>query len=258
MEYNNILVENHGAVGIIKLNRNQTLNAICDDLIQEVAMQLELYSKDNSINAVILTGSEKAFAAGVDIKELAAKNFTNSYFSELEYDPWNIINNFKKPLIASVAGFAIGAGLELALACDFIIAADNAKFSLPEVTIGTIPSFGGTQRLSRIIGKSKAMEMILTGRNMDATEAENSGLISRTVPLADLYNDTLNTANRIASMSPIATSIAKESIKKSFETNLSAGIEFEKRLSQSISGTEDQKEAIQAFIDKRKPNFGDK
>jgi enoyl-CoA hydratase len=255
MEYNNILIENHGAVGIIKLNRPQTLNAICDELIKEIATQLEIYAKDNSINAVILTGSEKAFAAGIDIKELASKNFTNSHINELSYNPWNIINNFKKPLIASVAGFAIGAGLELALACDFIIAADNAKFSLPEVTIGTIPSFGGTQRLGRIIGKQKAMEMILTGRNMDANEAELSGLISRSVPLADLYNDTLNTANRIASMSTIATSIAKESVKKADETNLSSGIEFEKRLSQSISGTEDQKEAIQAFIEKRKPNF---
>jgi len=255
MEYNNILIENQGAVGVIKLNRPETLNAICDDLIKEIAMQLEIYSKDSSINCVILSGSEKSFAAGIDIKELASKNVTSSNLEELEYNPWNVINNFKKPIIASVAGFAIGAGLELALACDFIIAADNAKFSLPEVTIGTIPSFGGTQRLSRIIGKSKAMEMILTGRNMDSTEAESAGLVSRTVPLADLYNDTLNTANRIASMSTTASVMAKESVKQADEINLSSGIEFEKRLSQSISGTEDQKEAISAFIEKRKPNF---
>lgn len=258
MDYENILVETKGSVGIIKLNRPKALNALCDKLIRELASQLDIFEQDENISCVVLTGSEKAFAAGADIKEMAGKSFIDVYVSDFITDGWERVTKFRKPIIAAVAGYALGGGCELAMMCDFIIAADNAKFGQPEITLGIIPGAGGTQRLTRMVGKSKAMEMVLTGRNMDAEEAERAGLVSRVVPLSDILDDAIKTATRISSMSMPVAMIAKESVNKAYETTLAEGIKFERRMFHSTFATDDQKEGMEAFIEKRQPSFSNK
>lgn len=255
MDYQNIKVENKGAVGIISFNKEKSLNAICSNLVKELSSQLDIFEKDDSIACVIITGGEKAFAAGIDIKEIAENSTTDGYLNDFMSGDWVKISKCKKPIIAAVAGFALGAGCEMALMCDFIIAADNAKFGQPEVSIGVIPGLGGTQRLTKAVGKSKAMEMILTGRHIDADEAERIGLVSRVVPLSDLLNDAIATANRIAKMSQTAIFMAKEAINASFENSLTQGISLENKLYLQSLGTEDKEEGIKAFTEKRKPNF---
>jgi len=255
MAYENILVETHGPVGLIRLNRPKALNALCDALVTELGAALELFESDDTIGAVVLTGSEKAFAAGADIKEMADLNYTDVYLSDLITKKWQRAASCRKPIIAAVAGFALGGGCELAMMCDFILAADTAKFGLPEVTIGTIPGAGGTQRLTRLIGKSKAMEMCLTGRMMDATEAERTGLISRVVPAAELVEEALKTATKIAGLSRPVVLMAKEAVNRAYETTLSEGILFERRSFHATFALEDRKEGMAAFAEKRRPSF---
>jgi enoyl-CoA hydratase len=255
MAYHNIIVETRGKVGLITLNRPEAMNALCTALIRELGEALDGFEKDPDIGAIVLTGSEKAFAAGADIKEMQAKTWPGAYVEDFITDGWERVFQCRKPVIAAVAGFALGGGCEIAMMCDFIIAGDNAKFGQPEVTIGVLPGAGGSQRLTRAVGKAKAMEMCLTGRMMDAEEAERAGLVSRIVPVADLVDDAVKTAGRIAAMSGPATMMIKEAVNRAFETTLSEGVRFERRLFQASFGTADQKEGMQAFIDKRKPEF---
>ncbi len=255
MTYENILTEQKGAVGIITLNRPKALNALCQALMDELTAAVDAFEKDDSVRVMIITGSEKAFAAGADIKEMASKGFVDVYRGDFISSNWERITRTRKPVIAAVAGYALGGGCELAMMCDFIIAADTAKFSQPEITIGTIPGAGGTQRLTRMVGKSKAMELCLTGRMMDAEEAERAGLVARIVPAAELMADALKTAEKIASFSPIAAMMAKEAVNAAHETTLSEGIRFERRLFHSSFATEDQKEGMAAFAEKRPAAF---
>lgn len=255
MAYNNILVETRGEVGIIRLNRPQALNALCQELTEEMGEALQKFESDENIGAVILIGSEKAFAAGADIKEMKDRSFMDVYKSDFITATWEEVTRFRKPVIAAVSGFALGGGCELAMMCDFIICADNAKFGQPEIKLGTIPGAGGTQRLTRFVGKSKAMDMCLTGRMMDAEEAERSGLVSRVVPLEDLEDEAMKAAETIAEMSRPATMICKESVNKAYETTLREGIMFERRVFHSTFATEDQKEGMAAFAEKRSPSF---
>jgi enoyl-CoA hydratase len=255
MAYQNIIVETRDKVGLISLNRPAAMNALCTALIRELGEALDGFEKDPDIGAIVLTGSEKAFAAGADIKEMQAKTWPGAYVEDFITDGWERVFQCRKPVIAAVAGFALGGGCEIAMMCDFIIAGDNAKFGQPEVTIGVLPGAGGSQRLTRAVGKAKAMEMCLTGRMMDAEEAERAGLVSRIVPVADLIDDAVKTAGRIAAMSGPATMMIKEAVNRAFETTLSEGVRFERRLFQASFGTADQKEGMQAFIDKRKPEF---
>ena len=254
MTYANILVETHGAVGLIRLNRPQALNALSSPLIEDLNKALEIFEADPAIGAVVLTGSEKAFAAGADIKEMQDKTFAEVFLGDF-VSRWEGVSRTRKPLIAAVAGFALGGGCELAMMCDFILAADNAKFGQPEIKLGVIPGVGGTQRLTRFVGKSKAMEMCLTGRMMDAAEAERSGLVSRIIPAASLIEEALKTAETIASMSALAVYAAKESINRAYETTLAEGIRFERRIFHSLFATEDQKEGMRAFAEKRPARF---
>lgn len=258
MSYEFILAEKRETIGIITINRPKSLNAICEGLVKELAAQLNEYETDNDIGAIVITGNEKAFAAGFDIAEIANKSFADIYLENYMGNDWEKISRCRKPIIAAVAGYAFGCGCELAMMCDFIIAADNAKFGQPEITMGLIPSLGGTQRLTKLIGKPKAMEMILTGRSIDADEAEKAGLVSRVVPLSELMNDAIKTAEKIASMSHPITVMAKESINKAYETHLAEGLSFEKTLFYSSFGTEDHFEGMSAFIEKRQPVFGNK
>ncbi len=255
MAYENIIVETRGRVGVITLNRPQAMNALSTALIAELTEALDGFEGDPGIGAIVLTGSEKAFAAGADIKEMQAKTWPGAYVEDFITDGWERVSQCRKPVVAAVAGFALGGGCEIAMMCDFIIAADNAKFGQPEVTIGVLPGAGGSQRLTRAVGKAKAMEMCLTGRMMDAEEAERAGLVSRIVPVAELLDDAIKTAGRIAEMSGPATMMIKEAVNRAFETTLSEGVRFERRLFQATFGTADQKEGMQAFIDKRKPDF---
>ena len=255
MSFENIIVETRGSVGIITLNRPKALNALCDTLMDELAIAVQNFEADRNINVLVITGSEKAFAAGADIKEMANKTYAEVYTQDFITKNWERVAKCRKPVIAAVAGFALGGGCELAMMCDFIIAADNAKFGQPEITIGTLPGAGGSQRLTRAIGKAKAMEMCLTGRLMDATEAEQSGLVARVVPLANLMDETMKTAEKIASLSPLAAMMVKEAVNRAYETTLTEGLRFERRLFHSSFGTEDQKEGMQAFIEKRPPQF---
>ena len=255
MAYENILVETRGRVGLITLNRPKALNALSDRLVTELGQALDAFEADQEIGCIVLTGSEKAFAAGADIKEMATKTYMDAYLGDFITRKWQRVSLCRKPVIAAVAGYALGGGCELSMMCDFILAADNARFGLPEITIGTIPGSGGTQRLTRFVGKSKAMEMCLTGRMMDAAEAERSGLVSRVVPQADLLDEAVKVADRIASMSQPMVMMAKEAVNRAYETTMEEGIRFERRLFHSTFATEDQKEGMAAFVEKRQPDF---
>ena len=254
MTYENILVETRGAVGLITLNRPKALNALCAALVSELNHALDAFEADDAIGGIVLTGSERAFAAGADIRELQGYTYMEAYTKGL-IEPWQRITQMKKPVIAAVAGYALGGGCEFAMMCDFIIAADNAKFGQPEILIGTIPGSGGTQRLTRLVGKSKAMEMVLTGRQIDAAEAERSGLVARVVPLADLLPETLKTAEKIAALSQPVVALAKECVNRALETTLAEGVLFERRVFHSTFATEDQKEGMAAFAEKRPAQF---
>ena len=254
MPYANVIVETHGRVGLIRLNRPQALNALSSPLIADLGAALEAFENDPNIGAVVLTGSEKAFAAGADIKEMQDKSFADVYLDDF-ISKWEGLTKLRKPVIAAVAGFALGGGCEVAMMCDFILAADNAKFGQPEIKLGVIPGVGGTQRLTRFVGKSKAMEMILTGRMMDAAEAERSGLVSRVVPAASLIEEALKIAATIADLSRPAVYAAKESVNRAYETTLAEGIRFERRIFHSLFATEDQKEGMRAFVGKRPAAF---
>jgi enoyl-CoA hydratase len=258
MAYENIIVEIKGRVGIVRLNRPKALNALNAALIAELADALDRLEANDEIGCLVLTGSEKAFAAGADIKEMKDRSYMDVYKSDFITKGWERLSTTRKPVIAAVAGYALGGGCELAMMCDFIIAADNARFGQPEITIGTIPGSGGTQRLARFVGKSKAMDMCLTGRMMDADEAERCGLVSRKVPAADLMDEALKTANRICELSKPIIMMAKEAVNQAFETNLAEGVRFERRLFHSTFATEDQKEGMAAFAEKRQPQFKDR
>lgn len=255
MTYNTILVETHDGVGLITLNRPDALNALSPELLGELAEALSAYDADDSIGAIVLTGSEKAFAAGADIKEMQPKGFIDVFMEDFLAAEADTILSVRKPIIAAVAGFALGGGCELAMLCDFIIAADTAKFGQPEIKLGVIPGLGGTQRLPRAVGKAKAMEMCLTGRMMDADEAERAGLVSRVVSAGDLIEEALGVAAQIAAMSRPSVLMAKESVNRAFETTLYEGLRFERRLFNASFGTDDKKEGMAAFIEKRKPAF---
>jgi enoyl-CoA hydratase len=257
MTYTNILVETRGRVGIVTLNRPQALNALNSELILELNQVLDGWERDDAIGCVVLTGSEKAFAAGADIKEMQAKSYMEAYKEDF-IGSWERITRFRKPVVAAVAGFALGGGCELAMMCDFIIAADTAKFGQPEIKLGVLPGAGGTQRLTRFVGKSKAMEMCLTGRMMDAAEAERAGLVSRVVPAADLLAEAVKAAETIASMSLTAVMMTKESVSRAYETTLTEGIRFERRLFHATFATADQKEGMAAFAEKRKAAWQNK
>lgn len=254
MAYQNILVETRGKVGLLTLNRPQALNALNGALIAEVNQALDAWEANDSIGCIVITGSEKAFVAGADIKEMQSKTYMEAYREDF-IGSWDRVSRCRKPVIAAVAGFALGGGCELAMMCDFIIAADTAKFGQPEIKLGVMPGAGGTQRLARFIGKSKAMDLCLTGRMMDAAEAERCGLVSRVVPAADLIAEAIKAAETIAGMSLPATMMAKESVNRAFETTLAEGIRFERRVFHAMFATEDQKEGMAAFAEKRKPTF---
>jgi enoyl-CoA hydratase len=253
--YQHLIVETRGPVGLVTLNRPQALNALSAPLIAELVRALDGFESDEAIGSVVITGSDKAFAAGADIKEMQSKGYMDVYLADFITVGWQRVSHCRKPVIAAVAGFALGGGCELAMMCDFILAADNAKFGQPEIKIGTIPGSGGTQRLAHAVGKSKAMEMVLTGRMMDAAEAERAGLVSRVVPLAELLTEALKVAETIAKLSRPSVLMAKEAVNRAFETSLAEGIRFERRLFHSTFALEDQKEGMQAFIEKRSPRF---
>ena len=255
MAYENILVETRGRVGLITLNRPKALNALNAALIADLGQALDTFEANDEVGAIVLTGSERAFAAGADIKEMAGKSYMDVYLADFITRGWERITTCRKPIVAAVAGHALGGGCEVAMMCDFIIAAENAKFGQPEISIGTIPGAGGTQRLPRYVGKSKAMEMCLTGRIMDAAEAERSGLVSRVVPVADLLPEALKAAEKIASMSRPLAMMVKDAVNRAYETTLAEGIRFERRLFHATFATEDQKEGMAAFVEKRQPQF---
>ncbi|MCK9516111.1 MAG: enoyl-CoA hydratase [Ottowia sp.] len=242
-------------IGVITLNRPKQLNALNDQLMTELGEALLAFDRDDAIGCMILTGSEKAFAAGADIRVMAKFNFLDAYGSDFITRNWETLRAIRKPVIAAVSGYALGGGCELAMMCDFIIAADNARFGQPEITIGVIPGAGGTQRLPRAVGKSKAMDMALTARMMDAEEAERAGLVSRVVPAEQLMPEALEAAQVIAGFGRLAAMAAKESVNRAFEGSLSDGIMFERRLFHSLFATEDQKEGMDAFVNKRKAQF---
>ena len=255
MAYRTIIAETKGAVGIITLNRPEALNALNAEVISELNQALDAFEADDVIGAIVLMGSEKAFAAGADINEMQQKTWPGIYVEDYITKDWERLSRCRKPTIAAVAGFALGGGCEIALMCDVVLAADSAKFGLPEVTLGILPGAGGAQRLARIIGKSKTMEMCLTGRSMEAEEAERAGLVSRVVPADALADEVIGLAGRIAAMSRPVAMMIKESVNYAFETGLGAGIRFERRLFQASFGTADQKEGMAAFFEKRKPDF---
>ncbi|MCU1549973.1 MAG: putative enoyl-CoA hydratase echA8 [Glaciihabitans sp.] len=253
-DYDNILLERHGRVALITLNRPEALNALNFAMMTDVVSAATELDLDPEIGAIILTGSARAFAAGADIKEMATRDFMDMYLSDW-FAGWDRLAAVRTPVIAAVAGHALGGGCELAMMCDFILAADTAKFGQPEIKLGVVPGIGGSQRLTRAVGKAKAMEMILTGRAIDAVEAERAGLVARIVPAADLLDDALETATAIASMSLPVAMMAKELVNEAFETQLRAGIRFERRVFHSAFGLDDQKEGMRAFIEKREPRF---
>ena len=255
MAYETILVETKGNVGLITLNRPDALNALNSELMVELGAALDRFESDDGVGAMVVTGSEKAFAAGADIKEMQPKSFVDVYDGDFITRDWGRTGTCRKPIVAAVAGYALGGGCELAMMCDFILAAPNAKFGQPEIRLGIIPGSGGTQRLARFVGKSKAMEMVLTGRMMDAEEAERSGLVSRIVPAEELLDEALKVAGEIATLSRPAVYMAKEAVNRAFETTLEEGIRFERRLFHATFALEDQKEGMAAFVEKRKPSF---
>jgi enoyl-CoA hydratase len=254
MAYETIVAETKGRVGIITLNRPKALNALNAQLFKELNEVLDGWETDANVGCVLLTGSDKAFAAGADIKEMEPLAYPGTYVDDF-ITPWDRLSRFRKPLVAAVAGYALGGGCEVAMMCDIVLAADNAQFGQPEIRLGVIPGAGGTQRLTRIIGKAKAMELVLTGRMMGAEEAERSGLVARVVPLADLKTEAMKVAETIAGLSLPAVMIAKESVNRAYETTLAEGIRFERRVFQSLFGTGDQKEGMNAFVSKRQPSF---
>ncbi len=249
-----IIVETHGRVGLIRLNRPQALNALCDELMDELGTQLLAFDADPAIGAIVLTGSEKAFAAGADIKQMKDRVYPDVVLDDF-ISRWETIMRIRKPVIAAVAGFALGGGCELAMMCDMIVAADTARFGQPEINLGVIPGAGGTQRLTRAVGKSKAMDQILTARMMDAAEAERSNLVSRVFPAAELVAEALKMGEKIAGLSPVAVALAKQAVNRAFETTLGEGVRAERSLFLSLFGTPDQREGMAAFAEKRKPNF---
>ncbi|MCZ8545732.1 enoyl-CoA hydratase [Mesorhizobium qingshengii] len=254
MTYETIITETRGKVGLIILNRPKALNALNSQILAELVAAVNGFSADAGIGAMVITGSEKAFAAGADIKEMQSISYVDAYSQDF-FVGWEEFTRVRKPIIAAVAGYALGGGCELAMMCDFIIAADNAKFGQPEITLGVIPGMGGSQRLTRFVGKSKAMDMCLTGRMMDAAEAERSGLVSRVVPAGELVEEALKAAAKIADFSLPSVMMAKEAVNRAFETTLAEGLRFERRLFHSLFALEDQKEGMAAFAEKRKPNF---
>ena len=256
MAYKRIIVETRGDVGLITLNRPKALNALNAELIGELNQALDAYETDGDVRAIVITGSERAFAAGADVKEMSEKSFIDVVRDDF-IAPWERVTRCRKPVIAAVAGYALGGGCELAMMCDTIIAADSAKFGQPEITLGTIPGSGGTQRLTRAVGKAKAMEMILTGRMMDAEEAERAGLVSRVVAAEDVVDEAVKVAERIADMSMPAVAMAKEAVNRAFELSLAEGVRFERRLFQSTFATDDRKEGMSAFTEKRQASFTD-
>jgi enoyl-CoA hydratase len=257
MSYQNIIVETKGRVGIIRLNRPQALNALNAVLIKELIAAVDSFDADPNIGCILVTGNEKAFAAGADIKEMADKSYMDAFLKDFGANE-DAIARARKPTVAAVAGFALGGGCEYAMQCDVIIAADNAKFGQPEIKLGVIPGYGGTQRLTRAVGKAKAMEMILTGRMMDAAEAERAGLVARVVPLANLMDEAMKVAETIASMSLPSVMTAKEAVNRAFEGSLAEGVVFERRVFQALFATDDQKEGMKAFVEKRKPAWKNK
>jgi len=252
--YETILVETRGRVGLITLNRPQALNALNDAIFRDLAQALAAFDADDGVGALVLTGSEKAFAAGADIKEMASKDFVSAYRGNL-IENWTCITRTRKPIIAAVAGYALGGGCEIAMMCDFIIAADTARFGQPEIKLGTIPGSGGTQRLTKLIGRSKAMDLVLTGRMMDAAEAERSGLVARVVPAAELLDVAVKAAETIAGYSLPITMMAKEAVHRADETPLAEGILFERRMFHATFATEDRREGMAAFAEKRPAAF---
>jgi enoyl-CoA hydratase len=258
MPYETLLIEIKDQVALVRLNRPQALNALNSQLMQELADALSAMDHDPEVRCIVLTGSEKAFAAGADIKEMAQKSFAEMFTEALFAEEFDAIGRLRKPIIAAVSGFCLGGGCELAMLCDFILAADTARFGQPEINLGVMAGLGGTQRLTRLIGKSKAMEMNLTGRMMDATEAERAGLVARIVPAAELIEEALKTAAKIAAKSQIATMAVKESVNRALETTLHEGLIFERRLFNALFATEDQAEGMAAFIEKRTPAFKDR
>jgi enoyl-CoA hydratase len=254
MAYANIIVETHGRVGLIKLNRPQSLNALSNPLVEELNVALAEFESDPNIGAIVLTGSEKAFAAGADIREMQDKSFADVFLGDF-ISRWENVSKARKPVIAAVAGFALGGGCELALACDILIAAEDARFGLPEVKLAMLPGAGGTQRLPRAIGKAKAMDMCLSARTMDAEEAERSGLVSRVVPADALHDESIALATAIASYSSPALMAIKESVNRAYETSLTEGIGFERRQLHARFASVDAPEGMNAFLEKRKPVF---
>jgi enoyl-CoA hydratase len=258
MNYDNILVETKGAVGLIRLNRPKALNALCDALVRELGSALDQFENDDAVGAVVITGSDKAFAAGADIKEMQSRTFVEVYLADFVTKGWERVTTCRKPIIAAVAGYALGGGCEMAMMCDTIIAGESAKFGQPEITLGIIPGAGGSQRMARACGKAKTMDLVLTGRMMDAAEAERSGLVSRVVPDDRLVDEAMKIAAQIAALSRPAVYAAKEAVNRAFETTLAEGVRFERRMFHALFGTEDQKEGMAAFVEKRKPAFKNK
>ena len=257
MAYENVIVETRGKVGLIRLNRPQALNALNRALMTDLTHALNAFEADANIGCIVITGSDKAFAAGADIKEMAEKTFAEAYLGDFAAN-WDRAATVRKPVIAAVAGFALGGGCELAMQCDLIIAADNAKFGQPEIKLGVIPGIGGTQRFTRAVGKAKAMDVMLTGRMMDVNEAERAGLVARIVPLANLLDEAIKTAETIASMSLPSVLAAKEAVNVAFETSLAEGVRFERRVFHAMFATADQKEGMAAFIARRPAKFDNK
>ena len=255
MTYQNIVVETRGRGGLVTRHPPKALNALCDGLIVELGQALDALEADEGVHVVVITGSEKAFAAGADIKEMKDRDFIDVYGADFITKGWERVAHCRKPVIAAVAGFALGGGCEMAMMCDIIIAADTAKFGQPEITIGTIPGAGGTQRLTRYVGKSKAMEMCLSGRMMDAAEAERAGLVARVVPAASLMDEAMGLAEKIAGHSLPILMMAKESVNRAYETTLAEGLRFERRLFHATFATQDRREGMDAFAEKRKPAF---
>ncbi len=258
MAYETLIVEIEDYIALIRLNRPEALNALNARLMQELAAALAAADRNDKVRCIVVTGSEKAFAAGADVKEMAEKSFTEVFFDDLFAPEADAIARIRKPVIAAVAGYCLGGGCELAMMCDFIIAADTAKFGQPEINLGIVAGMGGTQRLTRAVGKAKAMDMNLTGRFMDAAEAERCGLVSRVVPAKDLLAEAMKAAGKIAQKSAITTMIVKEAVNRAQETTLREGILFERRMFNAAFATEDQKEGMSAFLEKREPQFRDR
>ena len=253
--YEMILTETRGRVAVIRLNRPKALNALCDRLMEELGQALRGFDADPAVAAIVLTGSDKAFAAGADIKEMQGRSYPAVYLDDFIGARWEAVTEVRKPVIAAVAGYALGGGCELAMMCDVIIAGDNARFGQPEINLGVIPGAGGTQRLTRAVGKSKAMEMVLTGRTMDAAEAERANLVSRVVPAAEVVEEAVKVGEKIGELSAPSVAVAKEAVNRAFETTLAEGVRFERRVFHGLFATEDQKEGMAAFAEKRKPAF---